>query len=208
MSWPVLHKCEVSSLYSKRFSSYGADTKLHLKPSRGNNSESMKARHRHDLFYITVKYHDYILNDFQVMERTRNCIWNHQGEITQNVWKRALSFLYATHPHHLFYLTVKYHDYIPKGIQVTERTWICIKNIKGEITQKVLKQGLSFLYMTHRHDLFYITVKYHQNIPNGIQVIQQTQKCLRTDGRQAHRYIPWTFWSGDKKLCLITEEIR
>ena len=42
---------------------------------------------------------------------------------------------------------------------------------------------------------FYITVKYQQNIPNGIQVIEQTRKCLRTDGqtkdgRQAHRYIP------------------
>ena len=34
----------VSWLYSKWFSSYGADTKLHLKPSRGNNSESMEAR--------------------------------------------------------------------------------------------------------------------------------------------------------------------
>ena len=47
--------------------------KLHLKQSRGNNSESMKARvvilhpkfiatHRHGLFYlpVTVKYHDYI----------------------------------------------------------------------------------------------------------------------------------------------------
>ena len=26
------------------------------------------------------------------------------------------------------------------------------------------------MYETHRHDLFYITVKYHQNIPNGFQV--------------------------------------
>ena len=43
-SWPVLHNYEVSWLYSKWFSSYGADTKLHLKQSRGNNSESMKAR--------------------------------------------------------------------------------------------------------------------------------------------------------------------
>ena len=43
-SWPVLHSCEASWLYSKRFSSYGADTKLHLKPSKGNNSGSMKAR--------------------------------------------------------------------------------------------------------------------------------------------------------------------
>ena len=55
--------------------------KLHLKKSRGNNLESMKARvfilvwrHRHDLFYITVKYHDYIPKGIQVMERTYNCI--------------------------------------------------------------------------------------------------------------------------------------
>ena len=140
------------------------------------------ATHRHDLFYIAVKYHDYIENSFQVMERTRNCIWNLQGEITQKVWKRELSFLYATHCHDLFYINVKYHDYISKGIQVTERTRICIKSIKGEITKKVLKRGLSFLYATHRHDLFYITVKYHQNIPNGIQVIERTRNCLRTDG--------------------------
>ena len=37
------------------------------------------------------------------------------------------------------------------------------------------------MYATHRHDLFYITVKFHQNIPNGIPVIEQTRKCLRTD---------------------------
>ena len=110
----------------------------------------------------------------------------------------------------MFYITVKYHDYIPRGIQVTERTQICIKGIKGEITQKVFKGELSFLYAIHHHDLFYINVKYHQNIPNSFQVIKLTRKCLRTDvrtniltdeqtdGRQAHRYIPRTFRSGDK----------
>ena len=92
-----------------------------------------------------------------------------------------MSFLYATHCHDLFYIIVKYHDYILKDIQDTERTRICIKSIKVEITQKVIKQELSFLYATHCHDLFYITVKYHQNIPNGIQVIERTQKCLRMD---------------------------
>ena len=100
--WPVLHSCEVPWLYSKGYSINRMDTKLHLEWSRGNNSESMKVRVAilvHDLFYITVKYHDYIPNGFQVMERTRNCIWNHQGEITQKVWKRKLSFLYATHLH-------------------------------------------------------------------------------------------------------------
>ena len=53
--------------------------------------------------------------------------------------------MYATHRHDLFYVTVKYHDYIPKGIQVTERTRICIKSIKGEITQEVLKRGCHFV---------------------------------------------------------------
>ena len=76
------------------------------------------------------------------------------------------------------------------------------KNIKGKITQKVLKRELSFLYATHLHDLFYIlTVKYHQNIPNSSQVIERTPKYLRTeirtDGRTpAHRYIPRTIRSG------------
>ena len=44
LSWTVLHNCKVSWLYSKRFLSYGADTKLHLKSSGGNNSKSLKAR--------------------------------------------------------------------------------------------------------------------------------------------------------------------
>ena len=42
------------------------------------------------------------------------------------------------------------------------------KKHEGEITQKVLKRELSFLCVAHRHDLFYITVKYHQNILNEI----------------------------------------
>ena len=81
------------------------------------------------------------------------------------------------------------------------------KHQRGD-NSKILKRGLSFLYATHRHDLFYITVKYHQNILNGIRVIERTRKCLRTDGRtdertdgrtdrrQAHRYISRTFLGG------------
>ena len=121
------------------------DTKLHLKPPRGNNLESMKAR---------------------------------------------VVILVCAYRHDMFYITVKYHDYIPKGIQVTERTQICIKKHQRADNSKSIKVRLSLLYATHRHDLFYITVKYHQNIPNGTQVIERTRKCLRTDGRQAPRYIP------------------
>ena len=39
-SWPVLHNCEVSWLYSKGYSSYRADTNMHLKPLRKNGSKS------------------------------------------------------------------------------------------------------------------------------------------------------------------------
>ena len=65
---------------------------------------------------------------------------------------------------------------------------------------------LSFLYATHRHDLFYITVKYHQNIPNGFRYRAGTKMFTdvwmdgQTDGRQARRYIPQTFRSGDKNI--------
>ena len=39
-------------------------------------------------------------------------------------------------------------------------------------------ERLSFLYVTHCHDLFYITVKYHDYISMGIQVMERTQNCI------------------------------
>ena len=96
------------------------------------------------------------------------------------------------------------------------------KASKGRYMKNKIKRELSFLYATHRQDLFYIAVNYHQNIPNGIQVIERTLNCLPMDaslfalspepfGRgssslyppnlsvgEAHRYIPRTFQSGDK----------
>ena len=56
------------------------------------------------------------------------------------------------------------------------------------------------MYATHRHDLFYITVKYHQIIPNGIKVIERTRKCLRTDGRADRR-------RTDARLIAISPEL-
>ena len=91
--------------------------------------------------------------------------------------------------------TSAYPDYIPKGIQVTEQTRICIKSINRGDNSKVLKLELSFLNVTCCYDLFYITVKYHQNILNHIQVIERRLKCKwtntqTTNRRQTHCYIP------------------
>ena len=41
-----------------------------------------------------------------------------------------------THLHDLFYITVKHHDYIPKGIKVTEPTRICIKKHQRGVNSK------------------------------------------------------------------------
>ena len=91
--------------------------------------------HCHDLFYIAVKYHDYISKCIKITERTQKCIKCIKGEI--KLFKRGLSFLYASHRHDLFYITVKYHDYILSGFQVIVWTRNCILNHQREITQKV-----------------------------------------------------------------------
>ena len=71
---------------------------------------------------------------------------------------RAAIFLYTTH-NHLFYSTVQFHENNPDGIQNREH---CNLNNQGKISHNnVCKQRLSFLYATHCHDLFYITLKWH-----------------------------------------------
>ena len=81
------------------------------------------------------------------------------------------------------------------------------KKHQREITHEVFKRGLSFLYATHRHDLFYITMKYRQNIPDGFHVIEPTQKCLWTDRRMDARLLlyPPNLSVGDKNGCALKE---
>ena len=45
---------------------------------------------------------------------------------------------------------------------------------------KVRKAELSILYMTCHLILFYISIKYHQNITKGIQVTERTQNLFQT----------------------------
>ena len=52
----------------------------------------------------------------------------------------------------------------------------CSLNNQRERTQKVCKQEVLFLYVTYRHDLFYITVKWHDNIERGHKITSETVK--------------------------------
>ena len=53
---------------------------------------------------------------------TKSILKTKQREITQEVRKSELSFLYVTHPLILFCISTKYHINIPKGIWLTEQT--------------------------------------------------------------------------------------
>ena len=102
-----------------------------------------------------------------------------QREITPKVRMAESSFLYATCRLVLFCISTKYHQNIPKGIRVTERTRNLFQTKQREITPKSRKPELSFLYMTCRLVLFFISTKYHQNIPKGIQVTERTNNGVR-----------------------------
>ena len=91
------------------------------------------------------------------------------------VRKVELSFLYVTDCLVLFYISAKYHRNIPKGIPVTELTRNLFEIKQRVITPKVTKAELSFLYITCCLVLFYISAKYHRNIPKGIPVTEQRE---------------------------------
>ena len=56
------------------------------------------------------------------------------------------------------------------GCQVTERTRNSIANDQREITPKLYKAELWFLYMTHRLIVLYNCMKFHFNRFNGVKL--------------------------------------
>ena len=56
---------------------------------------------------------------------------------------------------------------------------------QAEIIQKPKMQELSFLFMTHRLNVMYAPVKFHEYIPYGLEVMARTRsgKYGRTDAR-------------------------
>ena len=69
---------------------------------------------------------------------------------------------------------------IPKGLWLTERTQNLFQIKQRVISPKVRKPELSTLYATCHLILIYISIKYHQNIPKGIQVTERTRSFTPT----------------------------
>ena len=93
------------------------------------------------------------------------------------VRKAELSFLYATS--HMVYST-----FLPSIIKIFQQIFdlqsrhkingLSLSNItKGDNAKR--KAELSFLCATRHLILFYISTKYHRNIPKGIQVTELTR---------------------------------
>ena len=72
------------------------------------------------------------------------------------------------------------------GIRVTEGTRNLFQIKQRVITPKVRKPELSVLYATHHLILIYISTKYNQNIPKGIQVTEQTRGAGGTTYKQPY----------------------
>ena len=85
------------------------------------------------------------------------------------VIKAELSFLFATRRLALLYISTKYHQNIPKGIRVTERTRNLFQTKQRDVTPKVRKPELSLLYVTRHLVLFYI-------LPSIIKIFQRVYK--------------------------------
>ena len=59
---------------------------------------------------------------------------------------------------------------------------------QGEIIQKPKMQELSSLFMTHRLNMMYAPVKFHEYIPYGFGVMARTRKWdVRQSNRRGHK---------------------
>ena len=72
---------------------------------------------------------------------------------------------------------------ILKGIPVTEQMKNLFQTKQRETTPKARTAELSFLYATRRLVLFYISAKYHRNIPKGIRVTERTRNLFHIKQR-------------------------
>ena len=70
---------------------------------------------------------------------------------------------------------------LQSGYEINE---LSLSNITKGDKAIVRKAELSFLYATSRLVLFYISAKYHRNIPKGIPVTEQTRNLFQTKQRE------------------------
>ena len=81
------------------------------------------------LVNISMKFYEDILNGLKVIERTqfchRNCHLQSSKEQNTKIYNQELWFLCSAHRLMLINISMKFHEDILNGFQVTERTRFC-----------------------------------------------------------------------------------
>ena len=115
---------------------------------------------------------------------------------------------------HLCILDLKYHDYIPKGIQVTEQTRICIKkNQRGDNSKSIIVRTLIFVHYTsswpvlHNCDVASEYSVWFSSYGEVTNMLRMEAMLIAISPKPFGRgicYVPQTFRSGIKiKCCLL-----
>ena len=90
------------------------------------------------------------------------------------------------------------------GCQLTERTLNSIANDQREITPRISKAELWFLYMSHRLIVLYNCIKFNFNSFNGCQVTERTLNSIANDQREiTPRISTAKLWFLCMTHCLI-----
>ena len=141
------------------------------------------------MFYICEKFHENISLGFQLTERTlvhgRNdyvqCL---KGNNSKSKQTRVTGHMFCTLSHsvlHMCEVSWIYHELWSGHEYMVE---MAMFNVQRTITPKVGKPELWFMCSAHSLVVFYITVKFRENISNGIRVLERTRNHKElTDGR-------------------------
>ena len=109
---------------------------------------------------------------------TRNSIVNDQREITPKISKAELCFLCMTHRLIVLYNCIMFHLNSLNGCQFTEWTRNSIANDQREITPKLSKAELWFLFMTHCLIVLYKCMKFPPNSFNSVKLTERTRNYI------------------------------
>ena len=116
-----------------------------------------------------------------------------QRGITTKLYRQESRILYSARHLMMLYISMKFHDkFLERFSSYRADTNLLFSNLKGN-NSKMYRQELWFLWSACRLMMLYICMKFHENILNGFQVIEQTRlRDGRTDRqpRQNNIYPP------------------
>ena len=71
---------------------------------------------------ICTKFLENVLNDFEVIERTQCSYVEFQSSIIPHNWRWSYIFLFCAHSLMMFYICIKFQDYIFDAFEEVDRT--------------------------------------------------------------------------------------